>query len=223
MLTDADRRAGAVNEESATRLDALTETHGEVVRRLAQIRDVLGDLLSQDASAGSLAAAVDAALGLPLGQAAEPGVDNGRRAAQVVPQEQQAQVAAGSAGPAGPASGPQGPRAVEAAAPVAAARRWPSSRRPTSRSRPRSRSRRSSRTPLRWPSCGWTRPRSSRTPRRRPRDPAPRRSRWRTTRRRSPRRTPWTTDDGRGRRPHGRRAAVRLGRQVPVTGSLPRR
>jgi hypothetical protein len=75
MLTDADRRASAVNEESATRLDALTETHGEVVRRLAQIRDVLGDLLTQDASAGSLAAAVDAALGLPLGQTAEPKAD----------------------------------------------------------------------------------------------------------------------------------------------------
>ncbi|MDP9827451.1 ATP synthase F0 subunit B [Kineosporia succinea] len=62
LIDDAQRRSGAVNGLAAQRLDALTGTHGEAVSRLAQIRDVLSQLLVADASAGSLSAAVEAAM-----------------------------------------------------------------------------------------------------------------------------------------------------------------
>ncbi|GLY27942.1 hypothetical protein [Kineosporia sp. NBRC 101731] len=62
LIDDAQRRSGAVNGLAAQRLDALTGTHSEALNRLAQIRDVLSQLLSADAAAGSLSAAVEAAM-----------------------------------------------------------------------------------------------------------------------------------------------------------------
>ena len=62
LIEDAQRRSGAVNGLAAQRLDALTSTHSEALSRLSQIRDVLGQLLSADAAAGSLTAAVEAAM-----------------------------------------------------------------------------------------------------------------------------------------------------------------
>ncbi|GAB3238475.1 hypothetical protein [Kineosporia babensis] len=62
LIEDAQRRSGAVNNLAAQRLDALTSTHSEALSRLTQIRDVLGQLLGADAAAGSLSAAVEAAM-----------------------------------------------------------------------------------------------------------------------------------------------------------------
>jgi F0F1-type ATP synthase membrane subunit b/b' len=62
LIDDAQRRSGAVNGLASQRLDALTATHSEALSRLGQIRDVLGQLLGADAAAGSLSAAVEAAM-----------------------------------------------------------------------------------------------------------------------------------------------------------------
>ncbi|MBT0768082.1 hypothetical protein KIH74_04060 [Kineosporia sp. J2-2] len=62
LIDDAQRRSGAVNGLAAQRLDALTATHSEALVRLTQIRDVLGQLIGADAAAGSLSAAVEAAM-----------------------------------------------------------------------------------------------------------------------------------------------------------------
>lgn len=87
LLTDAEQRAGAINDGAARRLDALTETHGEAVRRLGHIRDVLTDLLSKDATHGTLGATVEAILAQARSRAAESSDETAASATSGHPEE----------------------------------------------------------------------------------------------------------------------------------------
>ncbi|MDF5759292.1 hypothetical protein [Spongiactinospora sp. TRM90649] len=53
-LTSAQGRASALDEQTGRRVAYLTDTHGEVMRRLNEIGSVLGDLLHQESAAGPL-------------------------------------------------------------------------------------------------------------------------------------------------------------------------
>ncbi|MEO3874280.1 hypothetical protein ABGB18_36240 [Nonomuraea sp. B12E4] len=54
MLTDARQRTATLDEQAGRRVDYLTNTHAEVVRRLAEVSSVLGDLMRSESSAGPL-------------------------------------------------------------------------------------------------------------------------------------------------------------------------
>ncbi|QYC45700.1 DivIVA protein [Nonomuraea coxensis DSM 45129] len=54
MLAEARRRTAALDEQAGRRVDYLTNTHTEVVRRLNEIGSVLGDLMRTEAGAGPL-------------------------------------------------------------------------------------------------------------------------------------------------------------------------
>ncbi|SDM42231.1 hypothetical protein [Nonomuraea jiangxiensis] len=54
MLTDARQRTATLDEQAGRRVDYLTNTHTEVVRRLSEISSVLGDLMRSESSAGQL-------------------------------------------------------------------------------------------------------------------------------------------------------------------------
>jgi vacuolar-type H+-ATPase subunit H len=71
VLGEAERRATAINEGSEQRLDTLIATHGEAVRRLAEVRDVLHDLLGRDDEAGPLDASVEAIIARSRSEAGE--------------------------------------------------------------------------------------------------------------------------------------------------------
>ena len=53
-LTSAQQRANTLDEHTGRRVVYLTDTHGEVVRRLNEITLVLGDLMQRESSAGPL-------------------------------------------------------------------------------------------------------------------------------------------------------------------------
>ncbi|MEV0586858.1 hypothetical protein [Nonomuraea sp. NPDC050310] len=53
-LTTAQQRASALDEHTGRRVAYLTDTHGEVVRRLSEISVVLADLMDKEAMAGEL-------------------------------------------------------------------------------------------------------------------------------------------------------------------------
>ena len=76
MLAESTARSTAINDGAARRLELLSGTHVEAARRLAEIRDVVTELLSRDSARGSLedevAKAVAAAMSTgeaPRGQA----------------------------------------------------------------------------------------------------------------------------------------------------------
>lgn len=71
-LSEAESRAAAINEVAGARLEQLTDTHGEAVRRLGQLRDVLTELLEDDEARGPLEAAINAAVAPPQWRPAEP-------------------------------------------------------------------------------------------------------------------------------------------------------
>ncbi|MFC4118654.1 hypothetical protein [Nonomuraea zeae] len=54
MLADARQRTAAIDEQAGRRVDYLTNTHTEVVRRLSEVSSVLGDLMRTEAAAGAL-------------------------------------------------------------------------------------------------------------------------------------------------------------------------
>lgn len=53
-LSEAESRAAAINEHADRRLETLTSTHGEAIRRMTEIQTTLADLLRRDAAAGPL-------------------------------------------------------------------------------------------------------------------------------------------------------------------------
>lgn len=53
-LAAAQQRASALDEHTGRRVAYLTDTHGEVVRRLSEITSVLGDLMQREGAAGPL-------------------------------------------------------------------------------------------------------------------------------------------------------------------------
>ncbi|MFI6483858.1 hypothetical protein ACIBH1_38445 [Nonomuraea sp. NPDC050663] len=53
-LTSAQQRANSLDEHTGRRVSYLTDTHGEVVRRLSEISVVLADLMDKEAMAGEL-------------------------------------------------------------------------------------------------------------------------------------------------------------------------
>jgi cell division septum initiation protein DivIVA len=67
MLTEARQRTAALDEQAGRRVEYLSNTHAEVVRRLTEINSVLGDLMRTESAAGPLAP--EAAL--PAAQAQE--------------------------------------------------------------------------------------------------------------------------------------------------------
>ncbi|MFI6736073.1 hypothetical protein ACIBI9_24370 [Nonomuraea sp. NPDC050451] len=54
MLTSAQQRTAALDEQTGRRVEYLTNTHTEVVRRLTEISSVLGDLMRTESAAGPL-------------------------------------------------------------------------------------------------------------------------------------------------------------------------
>ncbi|MEQ4715731.1 hypothetical protein [Nonomuraea sp. B19D2] len=54
MLASANQRTVALDEQAGRRVEYLTNTHTEVVRRLTEISSVLGDLMRKESTAGSL-------------------------------------------------------------------------------------------------------------------------------------------------------------------------
>jgi cell division septum initiation protein DivIVA len=54
MLTSAQQRTATLDEQAGRRVEYLTNTHTEVVRRLTEISSVLGDLMRSEAGAGPL-------------------------------------------------------------------------------------------------------------------------------------------------------------------------
>jgi cell division septum initiation protein DivIVA len=54
MLSDARQRTASLDEQAGRRVEYLTNTHTEVVRRLTEISSVLGDLMRSESAAGSL-------------------------------------------------------------------------------------------------------------------------------------------------------------------------
>jgi cell division septum initiation protein DivIVA len=54
MLADAQQRTASIDEQAGRRVDYLTNTHTEVVRRLTEISSVLGDLMHTESAAGTL-------------------------------------------------------------------------------------------------------------------------------------------------------------------------
>ncbi|MGW0802236.1 hypothetical protein [Nonomuraea sp. NPDC002799] len=54
MLTNARQRTAVLDEQAGRRVDYLSNTHTEVVRRLTEIGSVLGDLMRTESAAGSL-------------------------------------------------------------------------------------------------------------------------------------------------------------------------
>jgi cell division septum initiation protein DivIVA len=52
LLGDAQRRTAQINDVLTRRLQTLTATHSEAVRRLTEIRDVVADLVDSDTAAG---------------------------------------------------------------------------------------------------------------------------------------------------------------------------
>src|SRR6266536_6457047 len=54
MLAESTARSTAINDGAARRLELLSGTHVEAARRLAEIRDVVTELLSRDSARGSL-------------------------------------------------------------------------------------------------------------------------------------------------------------------------
>jgi len=54
MLAESTARSTAINDGAARRLELLSGTHAEAARRLAEIRDVVTELLSRDSARGSL-------------------------------------------------------------------------------------------------------------------------------------------------------------------------
>ncbi|MDH2429228.1 hypothetical protein [Sphaerisporangium sp. TRM90804] len=62
MLASAQRRAASLDEHTGRRVTYLTDTHGEVMRRLGEMGSVLSDLLQREKGAGPL---VDEAAVLP--------------------------------------------------------------------------------------------------------------------------------------------------------------
>ncbi|MEU6711121.1 hypothetical protein ABZ897_06530 [Nonomuraea sp. NPDC046802] len=53
-LTAAQQRAASIDEQAGRRVDYLTNTHTEVVRRLTEVSSVLSDLMRTESSAGPL-------------------------------------------------------------------------------------------------------------------------------------------------------------------------
>ncbi|GAA3696882.1 hypothetical protein GCM10022224_073370 [Nonomuraea antimicrobica] len=54
MLAAANQRTAALDEQAGRRVEYLTNTHTEVVRRLTEIGSVLGDLMRSESNAGPL-------------------------------------------------------------------------------------------------------------------------------------------------------------------------
>ncbi|MEV0235172.1 hypothetical protein [Nonomuraea sp. NPDC050786] len=54
MLTSARQRTATLDEQAGRRVEYLTNTHTEVVRRLTEIGSVLGDLMRKESTAGAL-------------------------------------------------------------------------------------------------------------------------------------------------------------------------
>ncbi|MBE1588597.1 hypothetical protein ACFPOI_54375 [Nonomuraea angiospora] len=54
MLASAQQRTAALDEQTGRRVEYLTNTHSEVVRRLTEISSVLGDLMRTESAAGPL-------------------------------------------------------------------------------------------------------------------------------------------------------------------------
>ncbi|KAB8196636.1 hypothetical protein FH608_007965 [Nonomuraea phyllanthi] len=54
MLSSARQRTAAIDEQAGRRVEYLTNTHTEVVRRLTEIGSVLGDLMRKESTAGPL-------------------------------------------------------------------------------------------------------------------------------------------------------------------------
>ncbi|MBF8186568.1 hypothetical protein ITP53_12605 [Nonomuraea sp. K274] len=54
MLTSARQRTATIDEQAGRRVEYLSNTHTEVVRRLTEINSVLGDLMRNEAGAGPL-------------------------------------------------------------------------------------------------------------------------------------------------------------------------
>jgi len=114
MVAESEARSAAIDNGAARRLELLSGTYAEAARRLTEIRDVAGELLSHDSARGSLedevAMTVAAAMsGTPEpahGRAQRQSADRGR-----APRGKQrnfgsgaaSQPAAGSEGAAGPA------------------------------------------------------------------------------------------------------------------------
>ncbi|WP_433435715.1 hypothetical protein [Nonomuraea sp. CA-141351] len=54
MLASARQRTAALDEQAGRRVEYLTNTHTEVVRRLTEVSSVLGDLMRKESTAGPL-------------------------------------------------------------------------------------------------------------------------------------------------------------------------
>ena len=76
LLTGAQQRAAAIDEQAGRRVDYLTNTHTEVVRRLTEISTVLGDLMVAESNAGPLVpeSALPTSPALPRPQASQDDV-----------------------------------------------------------------------------------------------------------------------------------------------------
>ncbi|TDD49139.1 hypothetical protein E1286_14215 [Nonomuraea terrae] len=69
MLAAAQQRTAVLDEQAGRRVEYLSNTHTEVVRRLTEISSVLGDLMHAESAAGPL---VPETAALPVAQPAQP-------------------------------------------------------------------------------------------------------------------------------------------------------
>ncbi|MEV4806429.1 hypothetical protein AB0K18_41085 [Nonomuraea sp. NPDC049421] len=65
LLTAAQQRAASIDEQAGRRVDYLSNTHTEVVRRLTEISSVLGDLMQAESNAGPLVPEAQPPAGAP--------------------------------------------------------------------------------------------------------------------------------------------------------------
>jgi hypothetical protein len=59
LLAEAENRASAVNDVAGRRLEIISGSHADAVRRLSSIKELIAGVLAEEAAAGSVMAAVD--------------------------------------------------------------------------------------------------------------------------------------------------------------------
>ncbi|HEY2576816.1 MAG TPA: hypothetical protein VGI74_10960 [Streptosporangiaceae bacterium] len=96
LLDEATARASAIHDGAERRLDLLKNRHGEAMRRLTEIRDVVTDLVAHDAAKGSLEEEVDKAVLTALGSSSKPGKTGPSSPASSTPAPPKAKPAAAS-------------------------------------------------------------------------------------------------------------------------------
>ncbi|MFG2071393.1 hypothetical protein [Nonomuraea maritima] len=97
MLAAAQQRTAVLDEQAGRRVEYLTNTHTEVVRRLSEIGSVLGDLMHAEAAAGQLVP--DAVTPPPAPARQVPPQQAPQQAQQEAPQEQPVEEPAEHGGP----------------------------------------------------------------------------------------------------------------------------